>query len=73
MPASQPAGQAPSSAAARPPSPAALRAQAATLLGVHKGPLVALSLQDRGGEQPLSLLYGRPYISLSVTDNLRTK
>jgi len=46
--------------------------QAADLLGVHKEPAVALSLQDRGGEPMKSLLYGRPIVALSLSTDLLT-
>jgi hypothetical protein len=46
--------------------------KAADLLGVHKRPVVALSLQDRGGEPTKSLLCGRLIVALSLSTDLLT-
>ena len=72
MPAAQAPGSPASSPPAGPPAPALRPQKAADLLGVHKEPAVALSLQDRGGEPTKGLLYGRPIVALSLSTDLLT-
>jgi hypothetical protein len=73
MPAAQAPGSPASSRPAGPPAPAVRPQKAADLLGVHKEPAVALSLQDRGGEPTLGARYGTPLLSLSLSTDLSSK